>query len=524
MGRQRAGRFGRGLAAAAVTCGLLFTAACGSGGDSNGSGGGGVAASARADQDKAVFLALQDPGTMDYVKNNLTALVLWLPGNVVEPLVTFDEDGEAQPAVAESWEINEDQTEYTFTIREASFSNGEPVTADDVVYSLTAMQESPITTYAAPFAAVSSIKATGDREVTVTLSRPSQSFFRGMGGMSGLIQPEASAGSIATKPIGTGPYVLDAYKPNSGLTFSLNKEYWGEEPSLKEVEVKIVPDGTAALNAMRAGEADAMPVITIDLWERLTTQGFDKDFEMVTYPQNGEMLYVAMNSQRPPLDDVEVRRALAQSFDRQQFIDAFNAPWGATATCGYGLSDDPQFTEEGEECPSPFDPDAAKTALQEAGYGGEPLEFASLSDVPDLSLPADLLIPQLEGVGANIERNALELARYSQLIFQGRPPEFDVTVMSDPAPITQFACTDQAKAGWTTYCNPEMTELMEQADAALTTEEHDDLMAQANQALMDDAVIVGLLAKDGVGLIHPDLKGWQEPKIHIDINFANFSW
>src|SRR5690606_16098152 len=114
----------------------------------------------RAAQDKAVFIALQDPGTLDYVNNNLTALVMWIPGNVVEPLVTFDAEGEAQPAVAESWDISEDQTTYTFHIREATFSNGEPVTSDDVVYSLTTMQNSPITTYAAPYEAVESIEAT----------------------------------------------------------------------------------------------------------------------------------------------------------------------------------------------------------------------------------------------------------------------------------------------------------------------------------------------------------------------------
>lgn len=524
--RQGTRRLRRGAVAAVLGGALLLTAACSSDRDAEGASstaGGTVAASDRAAQDKAVFIALQDPGTLDYVNNNLTALVMWIPGNVVEPLVTFDAEGEAQPAVAESWDISEDQTTYTFHIREATFSNGEPVTSDDVVYSLTTMQNSPITTYAAPYEAVESIEATGEREVTVQLSRPSQSFFRGMGGMAGIIQPEAAAEQIATKPIGTGPYVLDSYTTNSGLSFSRNPDYWGEAPALEEVEVRIIPDGTAALNAMRAGEADAFPVITIDLWERLTSEGFDQDFEMVTYPQNGEMLYVAFNAQQAPFDNPEIRQALAQSFDRQQLIDAFNAPWGATATCGYGLSDDPQYTEE-DACPYPSDPEAAAAALTEAGYAGEPLEFASLSDVPDLSLPADLLIPQLQGVGANIERNAMELARYSQVIFQGRPPAFGITVMSDPAPITQFACTDPAEAGWTTYCSPEMTDLMNRADAATSTEEYEDLMRQANQVLMEDAYIVGLLAKDGVGILHPDLQGWQEPKILVEIGFANFSW
>ncbi len=211
--------------------------------------------------------------------------------------------------------------------------------------------------------------------------------------------------------------------------------------------------------------------------------------------------------------------------DRQQFIDAFNAPWGAKATCGYGLSNTSWYSEESSEtCPAAFDVNAATAELKAAGYDGAPLEFTSLSDVPDLSLPADLLIPQLQGAGAKVERNALELARYSQTIFQGRPSQFGITVMSDPAPITQFACSDQSKMGWTTYCSPEMTKLMSQADAATSVEQYEALMAQASDVLKKDAVIVPLLAKSGVGLLNPDLKGWQEPQIMVDIQFANLSW
>ena len=99
--------------------------------------------------------------------------------------------------MAEFWEVSDDQTRYTFTIRDTAFFNGAPVTVHGVVYSLTAMQESPISDYAAAHAIVMSIEATEDRQVTVTLSRPSQACFQGMGGMAGLIQP---GGARATSP------------------------------------------------------------------------------------------------------------------------------------------------------------------------------------------------------------------------------------------------------------------------------------------------------------------------------------
>ncbi|NJC72943.1 ABC transporter substrate-binding protein [Planosporangium thailandense] len=526
MVRRQARRMGRVAVAAVVGAALLLTAAC----SSSGSGGtktkgGYLPASARKAANKLVLVASQDPGTLDYVKNNLTALILWLPGNVVEPLLSFDKNGDAQPNVAESWKVSDDQTTYTFKIRDVKFSDGSPVTADDVVYSLETMRKSPITTYSAPYTAVQTIQATGDHEVTVKLSRPSQSFIHGMGGMSALIQPKAAAANIATKPIGTGPYVLDRYVQGTNMIFKANPNYWGKAPSIKEVEVRIMPDGTAALNALRAGEVDAFPVITIDKWERLTKEKFGDTFNLITYPQVGEMLYVTFNATQAPYNNPALRKALAETFNRQQFIDAFNAPWGAKATCGYGLDNTSWFEKESKaSCPAPFDTAAAKNDLKAAGYNGEELEFASLSDVPDLSLPADLLIQQLNGSGVKVKRDAITLARYSQQIFQQKPPQFGITVMSDPAPITQFACADQSQMGWTTYCSPEMTDLMNKADAAKTKQEYEDLMKQADDVLKKDAVIVPLLSKSGVGLLRPDLKGWQEPKILVDIDFANLHW
>ncbi|HET8588275.1 MAG TPA: ABC transporter substrate-binding protein, partial [Nakamurella sp.] len=165
-----------------------------------------VAKSPRESQDKVVLIARQDPGTLDYVKSNLTALRLWIPANVVEPLVYFDKDGTAQPGVAEKWEISDDKLTYTFHIRDTTFSDGSPVTADDVVYSLQTMSQSPVVSNAAAFEAVTDIAKTDDKTVTVTLSHPSQAFWHGMGSMAGLVQPKAAAGEIATKPIGTGPY------------------------------------------------------------------------------------------------------------------------------------------------------------------------------------------------------------------------------------------------------------------------------------------------------------------------------
>jgi peptide/nickel transport system substrate-binding protein len=479
------------------------------------------ATSPRATENKMILGARQDPGTLDYVKSNLTALRLWIPANVVEPLVYFDKDGNASPGVAESWTISDDKLTYTFTIRDTKFSNGAPLTADDVVFSLTTMQSSPVVKIAAAFNAVASIEKVDDRNVKVTLSRPSQNFWLGMGGMAGLIQPEASAGTIATNPIGTGPYKLVSYTTNSSLEFTANETYWGPAPSVKDVSVRIITDGTAGLNAMEAGEVDALPVVTIDLWEQLTRRELDKKFSLVTYPQIGEPTFAVLNQKLDP----ELRQTIARTLDRQSFNDAFGASWGAENTCTFALPNQTWYAPADEaSCPYPYDMEGAMATIGAKGYASTPLNYASLSDVPDLSLPADIMVPTMQAAGFNVTRNAMDLARYAQLIFQGRPPQFDVTIMSGDADPIQFACPDAAKAGWTTYCSAEYTEALSQADKALTTEDYLALMKKAASILRKDAVIVPLLAKKGVGLFDTNLKGFQEPRVNVAIEFAPLHW
>lgn len=479
------------------------------------------AASPRAAENKVVLIARQDPGTLDYVTTGLTALRLWIPANVVEPLVYFNKDGSVDPGVAESWTISDDKLTYTFKIRKTNFSDGTPVTIEDVIYSMNTMKDSPVSDYSSAYNAVSSIEKVDDSTVKVTLSRPSQAFWAGMGSLAGLIQPEHAAATRATNPIGTGPYVLKSYTSNSSFEFEANPNYWGTKPTITSATVRVVTDGTAGLNALEAGEVDAVPVITIDLWEQLTKRELDKKFSLVTYPQIGEPTYAVFNQKLDP----ELRKALAMTLDRQSYNDAFGASWGAENTCTFALPNRPWYEKESaESCPYPYDYEKAMALVQEKGYASTPLEYASLSDVPDLSLPADIMIPAMQGAGFNVTRNAIDLARYSQIIFQGRPPQFDITIMSGPDDPGQWACPTPDKAGWSTYCSKPYTDALAAADSAPTQEEYLAKMKEAAKILRDDAVIVPLIAKKGVGLFDPALKGFIEPRVMVAIEIAKLHW
>ena len=96
--------------------------------------------------------------------------------------------------------------------------------------------------------------------------------------------------------------------------------------------------------------------------------------------------------------------------------------------------------------------------------------------------------------------------------------------MSGDADPTQWACADEASAGWSTYCSAEYTQALADADKALTDEDYLALMQKSADILRKDAVIVPIIAKKGVGLFDPDLKGFVEPRVAVALEFAPLHW
>lgn len=513
-------RPGRRVMIGAVGAAMMLVSACtSSSGSSSNSGVIHKQTSPRKAKNQLVAIAAQDPGTFDYTKSNLTAVRLWIP-NIVEPLLYFV-GGKAAPGLADKWTISADKKTYTFHIRDAKFSTGAPVTADDVVFSLKTMQKSPVTDIASAYASVTGIAKTSDSTVKVTLSQPSTAFFEGMGSLAGLIQPQADASKISTDPIGTGPYKLVKYVPNSSITLTANPYYWGTKPAIPNVTIDIIADEGALLNALRAGQADLFAPAGAQYWSQMAKDGIDKAYHMVTYPQSGEPTYGVINSRIP----IAERQTIAKVFDRNAIKSLFDAPSAIKTACTFASTDRSYFEPySAKNCPYPYDPKAAAEAVKANGYGNQALTFTSLTDVGDLKPPAEIMIAEMQAAGFKVNNNALSLARYSQLVFSSKHPDFDVTVMAGDDDPSQWMCTNKSQVNWATYCDPHYAQLINKANAATTPAAYDAYMKQAAETLTKDAVIVPLLSKAGIGLLDPALKGWKDPNVAVGIRLATLHW
>ena len=469
----------------------------------------------------------QDPGRLDVVTQAATSLILWIPGNVYEPLVSFDSSDKPSPSVAKSWTVSPDGKTYKFEINESrKFSDGSKVTAADVVYSLEQFKNGPILAYKGPFANVSTIKATKKNEVTIVLTARSRGFFRGMGTMAGLVMPASSEGKRNSNPIGSGPYKVVDYKPGSHIQFEYNKRSSAKKPAITSVKVRFITDSPASLLALRAGEVDGLPITSSSIWSRISSEGYTKDFRKILKPASGELHWLMVNQKLAPYNNPAFGKAIAKMINRDTYVAGLGAPKGAMVPqCGWGIMTARTFKPASKEnCEIDYNPAQGMKEIVAAGLGDQVFEFVGLTDVPSLRLSADLITQQLQSAGLKVKRKDIPLAQYSSTIFNSRPPAYGLSLMGGSGTLADFVCLDQQKYGYQTYCSPEYTKLMQRADRAASDADYFKLISEANTLLQKDGVVIPLLARTGLGLYNKKLVGWTPPTIRVEVRLSDFHW
>ncbi len=183
---------------------------------------------------------------------------------VYEGLVETDASGKYIPALAESWNVSTDGLTYTFQLRDTTWQDGQPLTADDVKYTFTnvSAKYGPLFRLAAP--AIDSVDASGPRTVAVHLKYAFAPFMAVLPCMQGgAILPKhlfdgtdpLKNPATLTKPVGTGPFALSEFVPGDHLTFGRNPKYWmAGKPYLDQIKARVMPDASARSLAIQSGD------------------------------------------------------------------------------------------------------------------------------------------------------------------------------------------------------------------------------------------------------------------------------
>lgn len=363
----------------------------------------------------------QESGILNY---NLAA-------TVQEGLVGQDPDGQIVPALAESWETPDDTT-YVFTLREdARFQNGDPVTPQDVVFSIERAvdpESSPGTYYY--LTNLDTVEQTGDREVTVTSKTPDATFLVSLSSAGALVVTqqefwEAHDGGIGTSDsllLGTGPYQVTEFQPDSHVLLERVDTWWGGVPKAESIRVNFIPDASTRLAAAQTGDIDIafnVPITQADDWSSI---------DGVRVESMNDLSYVGLlfDQNVAPFDDIDVRTAVALSIDREAIAEKLLRGYGEPATAimtpeslATAFDGDTARAELAAIPQHDYDLEAAQQAI--AGTAGEGLEteLTYPNTGPQLGVAAQAIAESLGEIGMDVSVREVPIEEWLATIGDG---------------------------------------------------------------------------------------------------------
>ncbi|MGW3252747.1 ABC transporter substrate-binding protein [Streptomyces fungicidicus] len=301
---------------AATGAGTLALAGCGGGSGSDDGGGGG--SPKKGGRLRAAFAGGGASETLDPHLANLFADVARAKA-LFDKLADYGADLSAQPRLAEKWEPNKTLDRWRITLREATFHDGRPVTARDVLYSYRRIAD-PKRAFRAKASLepidLDASRATGARSLEFVLKRPTAEFPNVLAAFGAYIVPEGATG-FDTAPVGSGPFRFVSFTPGRSAVFRRYDDYWEGAPHLDEVEFLVANEESARINALLGGQIEYAHELN-----PTTARAHENEGRIgIVRLRGSAMQAFCMKTDRPPFDDPRVRRAFFLIADRRELVE-----------------------------------------------------------------------------------------------------------------------------------------------------------------------------------------------------------
>lgn len=307
--------------------------------------------------------------------------------------------GALEPGLAESWEVAADGGTYTFHLRDAQFSDGTPITAADVVFSLERIRSDKKSAYPAPLGAVEAMEAVDAKTVVVKLKSAFAPFLGNleiwnMGIVSKAdVEKQGVEKAFSSVPVTSGPYAVKEWKPNEKLVLQPNAHYWrkGYPKSDAIVELKEVASPETRVAMLKAGEAEVMRSVP---WAQIDDLKATDNIDMRLEPST-TIYMTLLNNKREPFSNMKARQAAAYAIDNKAMAKAITRGYAQPANTTLPGSVD--FHDK-DNPGIPFDSAKAKQLLAESGMAGREVKILATSGATEQQM-ALLLQAQWQAIG-----------------------------------------------------------------------------------------------------------------------------
>ncbi len=476
-----------------------------------------------------------DPPTFDphLVTDTTSASIIV---EIFSGLVTLNKDLDIIPDLAESWEVSDDGTVYTFNLRDdIKFSNGENVTAQDFKWSIERSANPDTGSYNADvylgdiigvkevidsnggIQEVEGVKAIDDKTLEITIDSPKTYFLAKLTYPTAFVLSQKYLESMGDdwidSPVGTGPFVLQEYQIGQILKLKRNDLYWGEKSKVDGVIMNLA--GGVSMAMYENDEIDITGVGLADL-ERVKDPNDPLSKDLVDVPPQFTLSYIGFNVNMAPFDDENFRKALSHAVDKELIADkiysGLTKPAYAVIPPGFpGYSPSIKGLE--------FNPELAKDYLSKSKYSDPATRPRIIVTIPgtggspgmDTEVISDMW---RETLGVEVEIQQVEWATYLQdmnrkrlQVWAGSGWQADYPDPQDFIDILFYSGSDVNHGN---YKNEKVDDLILEARTELDQNRRFLLYNQAEQIVVDEAPIFPLwFDTDGYALVKPWVKGYS---------------
>lgn len=471
---------------------------------------------------------------------NFDAAAGWIQADAYEGLVNFDGTGKVIPGAAESWDVSADGKTYTFHLREGlKWSNGDPLVAQDFVNGVlrtlnpdTASEKgyyfySTIQIKGAQAlangetkdAATLGMTAPDDRTVVIEMNTPAPHMLDLMGSfqLAPLHTPSFAAhgAGVFIDPanvVSNGAYVIKEVVPQSHVLLEKNPNYW-DAANVKTLQVRylVTEDVSTELKRFQAGEIDVTYDIPVNQIDALKAEMPDQ----VVIGPSTEVTYYSFNLTRPPMDNIDVRRALTLAIDREVLQEKI-VKGGAIPSYSYAGGFDPEYKgpQIAEATMTQADREAlAKELLAKAGYGPDnPLKVTVVTTVAEdrVRLAQGIALMWKKVLGVETTVNSMERKAWLDAFYAGDWDVFGDNLVGDFAGPETFLSymRPSAEPGYN-WVKPEYDAAMDEAAALPDKPSRYVALAEAETILLNDYIFSPIAIEPSRRLVSPHVKGWS---------------
>lgn len=450
----------------------------------------------------------QDIGALDIRKEG-SAASFSLLRHIYEPMVWFNDNMQLYPLLAESWE-QVDPTTMRFNLRQGvTFHNGNPMNAEAVKYSLDKVldPEFPAWMNFAMAGLIEGAEVVDEYTVDIKTVEPTPSLLWRLTLLDIVDPTYADTPEMDQRPVGTGPYQFVEFTPSQSFVMERNPNYWGEASSFDTITARILPEAGTRVAALVAGEVQMINAVSPEMIEQIEAA----PNTTVTTAPSARLVYASLRNDRAPLDNVKVRQAINYAIDKEAIVSTLLSGIAEVAKAPLP----PTLTGARTDLAYPYDPEKAKQLLEEAGYAGEEIIFAvGRGRYANDDQVGQAIAAYLQDVGLNV---SFQQGEYASMVTESRGVDspFDSFFQGwsadaqDPVLMLTFLFMSENTGSRTAYGNPQVDELL--AQAALTNDEDElnELLAEIQGLVWDDAPVVFLYIPKEVLGINQNLRGFS---------------